>query len=276
MYISDSDIEASCSQQRLAAQVTELLESNRDVTRRLHDLENSYETSTYVRRQPNTIFTFDPDADEGNHGATDDNNRTSLNDGRSTPTPATFAQGFLFERDLETSRVYRRATRDDEDVSFHSSVANTHAWSALSDLSLSDISNVSILALPLSAQDMTNSCDCQIELQPILATFSDFWSTKSGQITNFVQGRMNIDLDREQNLISVAFANRFRTLPSPMTDAVDLCFYAETDPNELMEFQPRTYTSKFWIVEGQFDVTIGRPNVMKLLKRKLNRQITMM
>jgi len=61
-----------------------------------------------------------------------------------------------FERDLKESTVYRRATRDTMDDSIRSSVGRTHAWSVLSALSLSNISDISVIALPIYAEDLAN------------------------------------------------------------------------------------------------------------------------
>ncbi|KAM5350443.1 hypothetical protein ACJ41O_006948 [Fusarium nematophilum] len=63
---------------------------------------------------------------------------------------------FGFEHDLKASRVYRRAKRDTMDFSVRSSVARTHAWSIFSGISLSNISEISVLALPLYADDIAN------------------------------------------------------------------------------------------------------------------------
>lgn len=85
--------------------------------------------------------------------------RTLHVDGSSGPGPRPSPQlpGSPFEQDLETSRVYRRATRMSLDLSVRSSVAQTHAWSMFSGLSLGQISNLSVLALPLYADDITNA-----------------------------------------------------------------------------------------------------------------------
>lgn len=64
---------------------------------------------------------------------------------------------FEFQDDLESSRVYRRAKRDTCDHSFTSSTGRTNAWSIFSGLSIADISNISAIALPLYAPDITNS-----------------------------------------------------------------------------------------------------------------------
>jgi cell division control protein 24 len=63
---------------------------------------------------------------------------------------------FDFEDDLESSRVYRRALRETMDYSFRSSVARSHNWSVFSGLSLGDISIMSVIALPVYQDDITN------------------------------------------------------------------------------------------------------------------------
>jgi hypothetical protein len=65
------------------------------------------------------------------------------------------ARVFAFERVLKASRVYRRAKRPTDDRSFRSSIPLSHAWTALSDLSLSDISAISVVALPLAETDIS-------------------------------------------------------------------------------------------------------------------------
>jgi len=61
-----------------------------------------------------------------------------------------------FQLDLSTSRVYRRTLSYECDTSFTTSVVRTHAWSVFTGLSLSEISDISVIALPLSARDMSN------------------------------------------------------------------------------------------------------------------------
>ncbi|RKK74808.1 hypothetical protein BFJ69_g8244 [Fusarium oxysporum] len=65
-----------------------------------------------------------------------------------------------FRKALRASRVYRRAKRYSMDFSFRSSVARSRRnWSILSGLSLSDISNISVVALPIHRGDLTNAQD---------------------------------------------------------------------------------------------------------------------
>lgn len=69
-----------------------------------------------------------------------------------------------FEDDLESSRVYRRAQRDTMDFSFRSSIARSNAWSVFSGLSLSDISIISVIGLPVLPKDITNAYHYNFEL----------------------------------------------------------------------------------------------------------------
>ncbi|MCJ1247822.1 hypothetical protein MMC30_005037 [Trapelia coarctata] len=67
------------------------------------------------------------------------------------------AQGFAFEEELNQSWVYKRSLGDDDgSLSVISAAGRTASWSMLSGLSLSDISNLSVLALPIYAEDIVN------------------------------------------------------------------------------------------------------------------------
>ncbi len=61
-----------------------------------------------------------------------------------------------FEADLGKSRVYKRTERYESDVSFTTSVARDHAWSVFSGMSLSEISLISAIALPLHLDEVSN------------------------------------------------------------------------------------------------------------------------
>ena len=65
---------------------------------------------------------------------------------------------FTFESALQNSRVYTRNTLRHLKSSFSlpSSTAPSLTWSFLSGLSLTDVTNVSVLSLPLSAKDLWN------------------------------------------------------------------------------------------------------------------------
>jgi hypothetical protein len=65
-------------------------------------------------------------------------------------------QQFQFEHDLEVSRVYRKAKCPVDEFEFRSFTIRSGAWTALSDISLSDISAISFIALPISPNDIVN------------------------------------------------------------------------------------------------------------------------
>lgn len=69
----------------------------------------------------------------------------------------TVAFGFAFEQDLQGSRVYRRALVRDAESSDSSSFGRSVGWSFLSGLSLTDISCLSVISLPISRQEIWNS-----------------------------------------------------------------------------------------------------------------------
>ncbi|RDW63463.1 hypothetical protein BP6252_11008 [Coleophoma cylindrospora] len=68
---------------------------------------------------------------------------------------------FAFQDDLDSSRVYRRIQRTriegDETYSIHSKTNQTMAWSMMSGMSLSEISNIGVLHLPLSKDEISNN-----------------------------------------------------------------------------------------------------------------------
>lgn len=63
---------------------------------------------------------------------------------------------FEFEKILFATRVYHAARRETSDVSFKSSEGLSHAWTGISDVSLSVLSSISVVALPLCPTDITN------------------------------------------------------------------------------------------------------------------------
>lgn len=61
-----------------------------------------------------------------------------------------------FEITLHRTRVYTRVQSNESDVSFASSAVRTNAWSMLSGVSLNDISVISVIALPISLEEINN------------------------------------------------------------------------------------------------------------------------
>ena len=86
--------------------------------------------------------------------------KTSTEDGRGNDATGRWAQiskfDFIFDKDLYASRVYKRAMLKPFAQSAASSTICTVGWSFLSGLSLGEISNVSVIALPILPNELWN------------------------------------------------------------------------------------------------------------------------
>ncbi|KAI0405955.1 Pleckstrin homology domain-containing protein [Xylaria palmicola] len=179
----DSDLRAEKLQADLAASVGALLDSNRDLSRRMMHLEDAFDGQTIRSRRRQSIMSAVPETSPGvassimttasisETGETSSSTTAVAQDlATMAITPSALIPGdttvsdpqdvlqsvFEFENDLETSRVYRRAQRDTMDFSFRSSIAHPHAWSMMSARSLADVSVLSVIALPLDLEEVTN------------------------------------------------------------------------------------------------------------------------
>ncbi len=138
------------------------------------NLEDAFEVGTIVsKRQSRIISTIlgingDPSERNQQKVQNEDGNLQPL-----APLEEAEVSSFDFENDLETSRPYRRAQRETMDFSFRSSIAHTNAWSQFSGLSLSNVSIISAIALPLYLDEIENvqHYDSRQE-QPVQATVS--------------------------------------------------------------------------------------------------------
>ncbi|EEU41572.1 uncharacterized protein NECHADRAFT_54114 [Fusarium vanettenii 77-13-4] len=153
---SDSDRMATQHQEQLSVNINALLESNHALSRRLMNLEDALDVQTIVSKRMSLMSVSGTGPQSSNSVETQSN----LTDTSTQPT----SQGsdldlskFDFEDDLESSRVYRRAQRDTMDFSFRSSIAPSNIWSVFSSLSLGDISIMSVIALPVYQEDITNA-----------------------------------------------------------------------------------------------------------------------
>ena len=79
---------------------------------------------------------------------------TDARDARSSDQRQTF--GHSFDQDLNTSRPYTRAMQNHRAWSTTSSEIHTMGWSRLSDLSLAEVSHVSVIKLPFCSQELWN------------------------------------------------------------------------------------------------------------------------
>ncbi|OBS29447.1 hypothetical protein FPOA_03383 [Fusarium poae] len=146
---SDSDRSATQHHEQLSSNVNLLLESNHSLSRRLLNLEESLDSQTIASRRMS--FLTLTDVTPQNIGS--EKSQPSITDTDSTIDISKFD----FEDDLEASRAYRRAQRDTMDFSFRSSVARSNSWSVFSGMSLGDISIMSVIALPVYQDDLTNA-----------------------------------------------------------------------------------------------------------------------
>ncbi|KAH6663344.1 hypothetical protein B0J14DRAFT_570400 [Halenospora varia] len=77
---------------------------------------------------------------------------------------------FAFDHDLQSSRVYRKTSFRRSHMSLPSLEAPSGSWSLLSGLSISQVSNVSVLALPLTASELSNAEKFMPPPEKIVAT----------------------------------------------------------------------------------------------------------
>jgi hypothetical protein len=149
---SDLDLDAQRDRDQLLANISTLLAQNLELAGRMEHLECYYHAS-------NPVLTNRPTSHMSNATTIPASKHARLGGILSTlsQSPAMSGQTREFEHELEASRVYRKAQRGVDDISVCRSVAISHAWSALSDISLSDISALSVVALPLFRKEITNA-----------------------------------------------------------------------------------------------------------------------
>lgn len=125
-----------------------ILATNQDLCRRLENLESH----SVFHRGANSITTAIPELDDlETIRPTEDYQSVKECYGLNASQLR-----FAFEGILEASRVYKKYQQNECDKSFRNSVALSRAWSYLSDLSLAQISSVSVIALPICANDLSN------------------------------------------------------------------------------------------------------------------------
>ncbi|ORY71384.1 uncharacterized protein BCR38DRAFT_9196 [Pseudomassariella vexata] len=163
IFQCESDSVAAETQSELSVSVTSLLKSNKDLSRRLASLENSFDNGSILSRRHSAFASEADDEADGSNapGAASSGWTITERRPKSTISPLepiaeSEPSTFTFETDLQSSRVYRNAKRDTCDFSFTSSVARSNAWSAISGLSVGNVSIISVIALPIYAADISN------------------------------------------------------------------------------------------------------------------------
>ncbi|KAI7762942.1 hypothetical protein LZL87_013433 [Fusarium oxysporum] len=136
--------EAQSSTRRLCTLVEELLRSNQDLATRIRGLER--ENSIIAESRRDDVSTL---------RQTRGSKSVSFIDTQAS------AIKFTFDQDLQASRVYNRAIGRQSMTSLTSTALYTTALSLFSNLSLSQVSNISFYALPVYSNDLSNS-DCYV------------------------------------------------------------------------------------------------------------------
>lgn len=157
--VSSSVEEAQSSARTLNVLVQQILKSNQELSSRLANLETHLLSSTSASVAYASQSAQEIDSDSltiryenrvpnlpGETGVENTDNGQDLIEGF----------GFAFDRDLKSSRAYMRILSRDSNMSSSSSVAPTIGWSFLSGLSLADVSNISMLSLPISPNELWN------------------------------------------------------------------------------------------------------------------------
>lgn len=139
LRFSTSLDEALTSTSNLTSLVQRVLKSNASMSYRLRNLE---------RMHPALAASLGPACEPTENNV----NANSPNEGGVTSQTAFFE--FAFEEDLQSSRAYRRVTLDESRISRTSS--KSFGFSFLSGLSLSDVSNVNAITLPILPMELWN------------------------------------------------------------------------------------------------------------------------
>ena len=150
---SNSVVEAQSSVNQLTSLVQQILESNQELSRRLARMElralGSSPNHMEVARQ-DTVKNDDESVLTVKFTPTDDPSQHSSHDS------AIPEVGFAFEMDLQASRPNTRVFRRPDYSSAASSAIDTIGWSCLSSLSMADVSDISVIGLPVDASALWN------------------------------------------------------------------------------------------------------------------------
>ena len=148
MLISASVDEARDSVESLTTVVRQVLQSNQDIVQRLSNLE-CLSTRGKASQTGRTASTLDD-------GKSTSSSQSKAEDDV-TETPGISLVPFSFDQDLIASWVYSRAERRRSADSLRSSAAVSFGWSCLSEFSLANVSNISVVSLPIDIRELSNS-----------------------------------------------------------------------------------------------------------------------
>lgn len=170
-HASTSIGEAQSSASQLKILIQQVLESNHDISRRMANLE--MRTLGYSQGPVPTSATLTTSRDgysinsmraaaESSEGGVLRGERSATVRGASEISGGNLEMleaptfSFTFDQDLRGSRSYTRAMKRSSVWSTTSSAIHTMNWSCLSGLSLAEVSEVSVMRLPISAEELWN------------------------------------------------------------------------------------------------------------------------
>ncbi|KAL8626117.1 hypothetical protein Q9189_008202 [Teloschistes chrysophthalmus] len=140
--------EAAESSRELRSLVLKALDNNSDLATRFND-DQMPSASLLRGSSPSAISDDDHDTIRADPVPKHEN--------VSNPTVEA-SIGFAFDEDLQTTRVYSRLTYRRSGLSLPSSAGRSRGWSFLSDVSLSEVTNISIISLPLTLTELSRGC----------------------------------------------------------------------------------------------------------------------
>uniref|UniRef100_A0A8H7N8F4 Fungal N-terminal domain-containing protein n=1 Tax=Bionectria ochroleuca TaxID=29856 RepID=A0A8H7N8F4_BIOOC len=204
---TDSQIQAEEHHDRLSRNINTLLENDEDLWRRVGGIGITPEENKTSTTQDDQ----NTQAENKIANATVDFEVIpSYAAPRGPPHP--------FELDLEASRVYRMAKRDTMDFSFRSSLAGSIAWSIFSGLSISDISAVAAIALPIKPKDLSNAHRYEFSNSPWNPEMTGYHlGSCSGTITE-----EDLDIERSKTIIGT-----ITPLLRPCASSESMFFYTQ-------------------------------------------------
>lgn len=147
---SGSMEEATTSIETLSDLVHQVLKSNQELSTRLSGLEGLLQAQTVA----SSHSTNQPDDEDDVSTIIP---RRSFHTSLSEKAAVMNARSiFAFDDDLYSSRVYVRALRRKSFRSLYSD-SKSFGWSCLSALSMADVSNISVVSLPICGAELKNS-----------------------------------------------------------------------------------------------------------------------
>ncbi|KAK5128245.1 hypothetical protein LTR85_002912 [Meristemomyces frigidus] len=155
--------EAETSMDRLCDAVNEVLRTNQELSMRLRNIEELHtgpQTGPAVPSAGPDASSLSPESDQGS----DSGGEPIASSGDQVRAPHEHSGGLgdggrqsNFEELLHRSRVYRNVDPGDTTPSLMSDARSTLALSICSSLTLGEVSNISVYAIPIYAQDLSNA-----------------------------------------------------------------------------------------------------------------------